>query len=162
MTGGNSAIYGSDAIAGVVNFVLRRDFDGAPGPRAGARIQRRFGANQYVSAMWGITSTTAAATSPCDGEYSHQDRVFASDIPSSGRQHVPGRDVDPAGLPNGSDGSPTRLLPDVRSASINPTGLVPITQPASNPLCGIGLGCNERRRRPHGRLPYNCTLHLHA
>ena len=28
VTGGNSAVYGSDAIAGVVNFVLRRDFDG--------------------------------------------------------------------------------------------------------------------------------------
>lgn len=28
MTGGNSAIYGSDAVAGVVNFVLRRRFEG--------------------------------------------------------------------------------------------------------------------------------------
>jgi outer membrane receptor protein involved in Fe transport len=27
ITGGNSAIYGSDAVAGVVNFVLKRDFD---------------------------------------------------------------------------------------------------------------------------------------
>ncbi|HMO69861.1 MAG TPA: TonB-dependent receptor plug domain-containing protein, partial [Novosphingobium sp.] len=28
VTGGNSAIYGSDAVAGVVNFVLRRRFEG--------------------------------------------------------------------------------------------------------------------------------------
>jgi outer membrane receptor protein involved in Fe transport len=28
VTGGNSAVYGSDAIAGVVNFILRRDFEG--------------------------------------------------------------------------------------------------------------------------------------
>ena len=28
VTGGNSAIYGSDAVAGVVNFVLKRDFEG--------------------------------------------------------------------------------------------------------------------------------------
>ncbi|MEZ0244025.1 MAG: TonB-dependent receptor plug domain-containing protein, partial [Sphingomonas sp.] len=28
VTGGNSAIYGSDAVAGVVNFILRRDFEG--------------------------------------------------------------------------------------------------------------------------------------
>ena len=28
VTGGNSAIYGSDAVAGVVNFILRREFDG--------------------------------------------------------------------------------------------------------------------------------------
>ena len=28
VTGGNSAIYGSDAVAGVVNFILKRDFEG--------------------------------------------------------------------------------------------------------------------------------------
>lgn len=28
VTGGNSAVYGSDAVAGVVNFVLKQDFDG--------------------------------------------------------------------------------------------------------------------------------------
>ena len=28
VTGGNSAVYGSDAIAGVVNFILRRSFEG--------------------------------------------------------------------------------------------------------------------------------------
>ena len=28
ITGGSSSVYGSDAVAGVVNFVLRRDFDG--------------------------------------------------------------------------------------------------------------------------------------
>ncbi len=28
VTGGNSAVYGSEAVAGVVNFIMRRDFDG--------------------------------------------------------------------------------------------------------------------------------------
>ncbi|WP_440117627.1 TonB-dependent receptor domain-containing protein [Tsuneonella sp. SYSU-LHT278] len=28
VTGGNSAVYGSDAVAGVVNFILKRDFEG--------------------------------------------------------------------------------------------------------------------------------------
>jgi outer membrane receptor protein involved in Fe transport len=28
VTGGNSAVYGSDAVAGVVNFILKKDFDG--------------------------------------------------------------------------------------------------------------------------------------
>src|SRR3546814_16841400 len=28
VTGGNSAIYGSDAVAGVVNFITKRDFEG--------------------------------------------------------------------------------------------------------------------------------------
>ena len=54
VTGGNSAIYGSDAIAGVVNFVLRRDFERSPGPRPGRHLaEQGFGGNQYVSAMDG-------------------------------------------------------------------------------------------------------------
>jgi hypothetical protein len=31
LTGGASAIYGSDAVAGVVNFIMRKDFQGVPG-----------------------------------------------------------------------------------------------------------------------------------
>ena len=35
VTGGNSAVYGSDAVAGVVNFILKRDFSGLQNSRAG-------------------------------------------------------------------------------------------------------------------------------
>jgi len=55
VTGGNSAVYGSDAMAGVVNFVLKRNFDGlnlsaqsgvsSRGDRGTLRVAGTFGHN---------------------------------------------------------------------------------------------------------------------
>ncbi|MBB5708943.1 TonB-dependent receptor domain-containing protein [Sphingomonas xinjiangensis] len=55
VTGGSSAVYGSDAMAGVVNFVLKRDFEGArlnaqaglsdKGDRGSYRLSSTFGKN---------------------------------------------------------------------------------------------------------------------
>lgn len=55
---GASAIYGSDAVAGVVNVVLRKDFDGA-------EISVGYGGasgfdQQSVSAIWGVNSEQGA------------------------------------------------------------------------------------------------------
>ena len=47
VTGGNSAVYGSDAIAGVVNFVLRRDYDGIQMRGQAGVTEQGFGGNQY-------------------------------------------------------------------------------------------------------------------
>ena len=71
VTGGNSAIYGSDAIAGVVNFVLRRDFDGIQ-VRGQAGIAEEGYRRQPIclgDVRHGI-SPTAAATSPCTANIS--------------------------------------------------------------------------------------------
>src|SRR4051794_29682476 len=134
VTGGNSAVYGSDAIAGVVNFILKRDFDGAQVRVQGADSEANYGANYIASAMWGKNFNGGKGNITLDAEYAHQDRVFASDIPFLRRNNTfLVVDVDPAGLPNGSDGIPDRaFFRNVSSASINPNGLVPITQPASN------------------------------
>ena len=53
VTGGNSAIYGSDAIAGVVNFVLRRDYEGVQLRAQAGVSEEGYGGNQYVSGMVG-------------------------------------------------------------------------------------------------------------
>src|SRR5689334_16402173 len=60
VTGGNSAIYGSDAIAGVVNFVLRRDFNGLQLRAQAATTEQGYGSNQFVSAMWGMNFNDGA------------------------------------------------------------------------------------------------------
>ena len=160
VTGGNSAVYGSDAIAGVVNFILKRDFDGAQVRVQGADSEANYGANYIASAMWGKNFNGGKGNITLDAEYAHQDRVFASDIPFLRRNNTfLVVDVDPAGLPNGSDGIPDRaFFRNVSSASINPNGLVPITQPASNPLCGVGLGATNGGASTTGGLPYNCTF----
>ena len=160
VTGGNSAIYGSDAIAGVVNFVLRRDFDGAQF-RANAGISGAgFGANQYISGMVGRNFMDNRANVTLHGEYARQERVFGSDIPSFRQQDGFGViDADGgAGIVNGGDGFPDRIfLRDIRSASIHYNGLVPVVQPTgAGALCGVGTAANNGGPNSNG-TPYNCT-----
>ncbi|WP_033074810.1 TonB-dependent receptor domain-containing protein [Sphingopyxis sp. MWB1] len=163
VTGGNSAVYGSDAIAGVVNFILRKEFEGLQLRGKVGIADKGFGANQYASIMFGSNFGDDRGNITLHAEYAHQERVFGSDIPAFRRQDGLGIiDVDPSGLPNGSDGFPDRaFFRDLRSASIHRQGLVPITQPSSIAGCGTGLGqTNGAGGVGSGAsvgLPYNCT-----
>ena len=170
VTGANSSVYGSDAIAGVVNFVLKRDFNGIQVRGQGATTQHNYGKNYYASILAGHNFGDGRGNVTVHAEYAHQDRIFASDIPWL--RHNDGLgvvDADSTGLPNGSDGYADRtFIRDIRSASIAYTGLVPITQgTANNPAtagvdaiapCGIGLGANNGPATSVGGLPYNCDF----
>jgi outer membrane receptor protein involved in Fe transport len=166
VTGGNSAVYGSDAVAGVVNFILRRDFDGLQLRAQGADSEDAYGANYITSAMWGKNFNDGKGNITLDAEYAHQARIFASDIPWMRQNNTfLVVDVDPAGLPHGSDNFADRtFFRNVSSASINPNGLVPITQRGSNPLCAVGLaqtngpGSSTPTAGGSVGLPYNCTF----
>ncbi|WP_395612833.1 TonB-dependent receptor domain-containing protein [Allosphingosinicella sp.] len=163
VTGGNSAIYGSDAIAGVVNFVLRRDFSGLQLRAQAATTEAGYGSAQYVSAMYGLNFNDGAGNITLHGEYSRQERVFASDIPwfrtNNGFFAV---DTDANGggnvLVNGSDGFPDAIfIRDVRSVTINPRGLVPIAQRNSpGAACGNGTLANFGGPNSNGNA-FNCT-----
>ena len=159
VTGGNSAIYGSDAIAGVVNFILRRDFDGIQVRGQTGSSTRGFADDHYVSAMVGKNFADDRANLTLHGEFAKQDRVFGSQLPWL--RQVNGQivtDVDSTGLPEGSDGFPDATFQrDIRSASINRFGLVPITQPGTAPLCGVGTSANNGPPNNLGS-PYNCTF----
>jgi len=109
VTGGQSAIYGSDAIAGVVNFILRRDYDGIQLRGQASVSDRGFGGNQYVSGMYGKNFGEGRGNITLHAEFSNQERVFGSQLPWLRTVDQFGVvDVDPAGLPNGSDGFPVR------------------------------------------------------
>jgi outer membrane receptor protein involved in Fe transport len=159
VTGGNSAIYGSDAIAGVVNFILRRDFEGLQIRGQAGVTEEGFGGNQYVSAMYGMNFDDDRGNITLHGEYAHQERIFGSDNPWFRRNNGFGVvDSDPSGLPENSDGFPDRVfIRDIRSASINRFGLVPINQRAGTGLCGIGTAPNVGGPNSAGS-PYNCTF----
>ncbi len=147
VTGGNSAVYGSDAIAGVVNFVLRKDYDGLQLRASSGITEGGWGAGQYVSAMYGQNFADGRGNITVHGEYAHQDRVFGSDIEVLRSNDGFGTtDLDVGGLPNGSDGFPdASFFRDFRSASIHRYGLFPVTQRTAAvgsgtvPLCGQGL-----------------------
>lgn len=159
VTGGNSAVYGSDAIAGVVNFILKRNYDGIE-LRANAGITAEgFGANQLLSGLVGKNFAGGKGNITFSAEYAHQERVFASDIPwyasADGFGVV---DVDPAGLTNGSDGYPDRVfLRDIRSSTISRYGLIPISQRPSQAGCGTGIGSTNGAPSTVGGVPYSCT-----
>jgi outer membrane receptor protein involved in Fe transport len=156
VTGANSAIYGSDAIAGVVNFILKRNFEGLQ-LRANVGVSEEgFGSNQYLSAMYGMNFGGGRGNVTLHAEYARQQRIFGSQVPhilSNNGLFI--TDLDGAGLVNGSDGIPDRtFIRDVRSTTLHFQGLVPIVQPAgAGALCGTGI--------PSGNgatLPYNCTF----
>lgn len=77
LTDGASAIYGSDAVAGVVNFILRDDYEGAQTTlRYGSVTDGDLGevqASQALGADWDSGSTLLAY------EYHSRDALFASD-----------------------------------------------------------------------------------
>ncbi len=158
VTGGNSAVYGSDAIAGVVNFILRRDYDGLQLRGQAGASTAGFGGNQLLSAMFGKNFAGGKGNITIAGEFTHQQRIFASDIPWYRQNNGFGTvDVDSAGLTSASDGFPDQIfLRDIRSTTINPYGLIAIPQKASVAGCGTGTLANNGGPNSNG-TPYNCT-----
>lgn len=145
VTGGSSAVYGSDAIAGVVNFVLKRDFDGVQVRGSAGVSEAGFGGNQYVSAMAGMNFADGRGNVTIHAEYARQERIYASDIPWYGSADgFVTVDVDSPGLANGSDGFPDAIfVRDIRSSSNHRFGFVAIPQSNTAPGCGQGTLANN-------------------
>src|SRR5204863_5417358 len=113
VTGGNSAVYGSDAIAGVVNFILKRNFDGVQVRAHGSEPAAGFGTSYFGSIMAGKNFAGGRGNITVQGEYDHQQRVFGSDIPWLRQVNAfITSDVDAglAGSQHGSDGFPDAIF----------------------------------------------------
>ena len=146
VTGGNSAVYGSDAIAGVVNFVLKRDFNGVQvRGNAAVSMPGGYGANQYASILAGKNFGDGRGNITAHIEYANQARIYASDIPFL--RQVDGFaviDTDSGGLLQASDGFPDNVfVRDIRSAATHRYGFVAIPQPQGTGRCGFGTLANN-------------------
>ena len=161
VTGGNSAVYGSDAIAGVVNFILKRNFDGVQVRAQGSEAAAGFGTTYFASIMAGKNFGDGRGNVTVQGEYNHDNRVFGSEIPWFRQQDLfVVSDVDGGLTPDqhNSDGFPDRvLIRDVRSSTISAFGLVPISQQQSIAPCGTGLGATNGGPSTVGGTAFNCT-----
>lgn len=161
VTGGNSAVYGSDAIAGVVNFILKRDYDGLQVRAQGSEAAAGFGTTYFGSVMWGKNFNGGKGNITLQGEYNHDQRVFVSDVPwYRENDGFIVSDVDSGLLPSqhGSDGFPDRIfVRDIRSATASPFGMVFITQHPSVAACGTGLGGSNGPPTTVGGTPFNCN-----
>ncbi|HJS11299.1 TonB-dependent receptor domain-containing protein [Sphingopyxis sp.] len=117
VTGGNSAIYGSDAIAGVVNFILKDDYQGVQLRAQGGGSKYGDAGSYYVSALAGTNFADDRGNVAVNFEYAHQEDFYAAGRPNlRNQQGFIQVDSDDADAPNGSDGTPDRLFyNDIRS-----------------------------------------------
>lgn len=82
LTDGASAIYGSDAVGGVVNFVLRQDYDGAEtrasfGGVTDGMLQQAI-VSQTLGRDWSTGNVLASAQYPGQSHLPVQDRSFSN------------------------------------------------------------------------------------
>jgi iron complex outermembrane recepter protein len=77
LTDGASSIYGSDAIAGVVNVILRKNFDGLTLFASGDINPQGAGEDYQISGSWGINNDRGFLG--IGAEYTYRDAVRLSD-----------------------------------------------------------------------------------
>jgi outer membrane receptor protein involved in Fe transport len=126
VTGGNSAVYGSDAIAGVVNFVMKKNFDGLQlRGQAGVSDYKDAG-SYFVTATGGKNFSDGRGNIAVNLEYARQNQYFASGRPFLASQNgFITVDSDLNGEVNGTDGVPDSIFfRDIRSAGFSNTGVV--------------------------------------
>lgn len=81
VTGGNSAIYGSDAVSGVVNFILRDDFDGIRLRGQGGISDEGDRGSYFVSGIAGKNFADGRGNITAAVEYSRSNPVYFADRP---------------------------------------------------------------------------------
>lgn len=77
LTGGASAIYGADGVSGVVNFILKRDFEGLSARAQSGISSRGDAANRYFSVTAGKNFADGRGNVALSYEYNKSDRLSA-------------------------------------------------------------------------------------
>ncbi len=142
VTGGASAVYGSDAIAGVVNFILKDDFEGVQVRGQGGISKYKDAGNQFLSVTAGKNFAEGRGNIAINLEYAHSQDFYAS-----GRPYLDTNDAflvveaDAPGSPNGAAGGFDRyFFRDIRSTTISLGGMVAAYPNPTTAPCGRGGG----------------------
>jgi outer membrane receptor protein involved in Fe transport len=138
LTGAVSAVYGADGVTGVVNFVLKRDFDGVA-----ARSQfgiSRYGdaANRFASVIAGRIFGGGRGNVTLAYEYNADEPVANDDRPylrQDRRRYLIPNDADASDDPRVPDNI---LVGDLRYTDISPIGAVFVGNEANPSLDGLG------------------------
>ena len=129
VTGGNSAVYGSDAVAGVVNFILKRNFDGLSLKGQGGVSSRGDRGSYFASITAGKNFAEGRGNIAFAGEYAKTQALYYTDRDYltgaySGRCQFQTTD-NTVGEPAAGDGiSDTTFLCGIRNGSISDGGTV--------------------------------------
>src|SRR5690348_7200803 len=132
VTGGASAAYGSDAVAGVVNIVLKHDLNGIEGTAQGGISQRGDGDERRLSLAGGTSFADGRGHLMAGFDYVKIGGIGTQLTRDWGRRDV-GLITNPNFAANGL--SNFIISPNVHSAITTPGGLI-----VSGPLRGIAFG----------------------
>ena len=136
VTGGASAIYGSDAVTGVVNIILKKKFEGLEAEVQYGGYDQGFGQKYSASITAGRNFLDGRLNIAVTGFYSKEKAILANQLPAA---HNYGlitnpNDIDPAtfdptfyssGAPIKNNGVPDALyVPNVGSDLVTPNGVL--------------------------------------
>ncbi|WP_395342128.1 TonB-dependent receptor plug domain-containing protein [Ningiella sp. W23] len=122
ITGGASAIYGSDAVSGVINVILRDDYEGLEFQAAGSRDTESVGAKNYrYSVLSGATTADGRGNVTFFAELNRISEVLEPELQQA---QAWGTIINPEDTGE-DDGIPDRLrVPFVGSEMINSFGVL--------------------------------------
>jgi iron complex outermembrane receptor protein len=142
---GASAIYGADAIAGVVNFILRKDFHGIELTGYGAWTEHGGADSRLATATFGFGDLArdrfnAFATV----SYQKEDALRASERPFSRTSYIPSEGISylgPPTFPANIQVAPGSLVNPTLAAGCAPPVSIPTQDPfiSTTPYCGYNM-----------------------
>ncbi len=101
ITGGAAAVYGADAVSGVLNFIQRKDFDGLEIDGSLAEINEDHQLSGRLSVLWGQNRLDGRLNYYVSGEYQRSEEVLDADVDWRRESWgFLGNDLDPASATN--------------------------------------------------------------
>ncbi len=139
VTGGASAAYGSDAVAGVVNFILDKKFQGFRITADNGITQYGDGHNYSASLTAGTSFADGRGHIEVEGEYAHRDGIFQVDRDWNATGYV--RIQDPAWTATSTTPQFITTKRQIGAANSTPGGLIT----GSTAVAGSGVAANSLR-----------------
>jgi outer membrane receptor protein involved in Fe transport len=136
VTGGASAAWGSDAVAGVVNFVLDKQFTGVTGVAQAGVAERGYASNQRIGAAGGFAfGAEDRGHILLSAEYNNNNGMKREDRAFSNQGYNFVGSVVGGGTA-GSTTNPYTIGTGVKISAIAPNGRITASNVVGNPLVG--------------------------
>ncbi len=135
VTGGASAVYGSDAMAGVVNFITKRDFQGVAFSGQAGITERGDSRRLSADATFGTNFADGRGNVTLSGGYFKRDQTDASQREFSATQYA--EDTDADGNPIFVEGGSTTIAEGrFNSNTLDDLGIL---DSYGNPIGSLGV-----------------------